>query len=200
VDDPEVLIPHVLPLQALSAVRSTLLQSSLETLRTLKLFERWAEAVKAEHRERIVSCIAPEWVPVEVAMAHYAACDALELSEAELVHIGIVTAGRLQGTFLDTLARTARNAGVTPWAALPYFGRVHARILRGGSTQFMRVGPKDALVEWRAVPLFRFAYYRHAYCGFVVAALKLLAARAPQANIIQCDRVNDHVVVRCAWV
>jgi hypothetical protein len=196
----EVIIGHLIPVPPLTGVRSTLLQSSLGTLRNLGLFERWRACVCAAHRERIEGCLAPEWLPAEVAMAHYEACEALGLNEAELVNIGRVTAGRLQGTFLDTLARTARNAGVTPWAALPYFDRLHARILRGGSVQFMRTGPKDALIEWRAVPLFRFAYYRHAYTGFVVAALKMIAARAPQATITEVDERNDRVLVRAAWV
>jgi hypothetical protein len=63
----EILIAHTQPLRQATAVRSTLLQSSLAFLRDRGHYARYLELVDPAMRERIVASIAPEWLPIELA-------------------------------------------------------------------------------------------------------------------------------------
>ena len=53
---------------------------------------------------------------------------------------------QVQATFLGTLAKMGRSAGVTPWTGLVHFQRLWDRVLDGGGVAVYRVGPKDARV------------------------------------------------------
>src|SRR5688572_27123859 len=73
---------------AVTQVRSTLLQSSLQTLREHGLFERYVALLPKEYHEPILLTLAPSWLPVEVAMAHYRCCDQLSLDDTALQRFG----------------------------------------------------------------------------------------------------------------
>lgn len=196
----DILIPHPSRIEQASQVRSTLLQSSITTLKAHGHYERWHALMEPAHRQTVLEALGPTWVPIEVALAHYRACDELGISMLDLQALGRVTGDRLQGTFLATLSRTARSAGITPWTALPHFDRMWARIIKGGSVQLQRVGPKDMLLDVRHARLTQYEYFRQGYCGLVTAGLILLSARAPQARIVRWSSQDDHMVVRAAWV
>jgi hypothetical protein len=196
----EVIIAHPPRVQPVRAVRSTLIQSSIKSLREAGHLERWRALVDPAHRARLEEAIAPEWLPIEVVMAHYAACDALQLSAHELNQLGEQTGQRLNGTLLSALTNSIRSAGFNPWLALPHFDRLHARLFQGASAQFVRRGPKDLSIEWRGMSLYRTTYYRHAYCGFVRSVLKLLAARSTHVTAPHWDELSEQFTVRAAWV
>ena len=71
-------------LARVTRVRSTLLQSSLNSLRTHAYYDRYLAVVDPSYREVILGSLAPEWLPMEVAEAHYRACDALQLTTEEM--------------------------------------------------------------------------------------------------------------------
>ena len=196
----EVIIAHPSRLVPVHGVRSTLVQSSLKSLKAAGHFERWRALVEPAQRERIEQSIAPEWLPIDVVLAHYAACDALNLTPNELNLMVEQTAQRLNGTLMTALTASVRSAGFNPWLALPHFDRLHARLFQGGSAQFVRIGPKDLLIEWRGMSLYRSSYYRNGYCGFVRAALKLMAARAAHVGAPHWDTLHEHFTLRAAWV
>ncbi len=112
--------------------RSTLVQSSLNTpasARSLRALT-WRCSTPT-HRDTILSSLAPEWLPIDVAMAHYAACDALQMSALELHEIGEEVGNRIQGTFLGTIVRRARAVGLTPWITLAQIERLWDRLFEG---------------------------------------------------------------------
>ena len=196
----EIIIPHSEPLTSASHVRSTLIQSSLATLKTLDLYERYLDVLPLQHHETILGAIAPSWLPIELALVHYDACDGLELGHEQLLPIGERVGDRMQGSFMETLTRAARGAGVTPWLLLKRFDVLWGRLLQGGSIELTKVGPKDLTIEIRGAALPRYAYFRHAFCGVVRAGFKYVGVRAAYVRIANWDPARDRFVMRAAWV
>jgi hypothetical protein len=81
-------------------------------------FEAYARLLGDPWRDLPSRAIAGLWLPIDAGLAHYRACDALGLSTLEQVAIGREVGDRIHGTFLGTMVRAARGAGVTPWVAL----------------------------------------------------------------------------------
>lgn len=72
---------------AVTHVRGTVLISSLQMLKQMGLYERYLENLAKTWRDEVLFAIALSWVPVVVADAHYAACDALRLGAHELTRL-----------------------------------------------------------------------------------------------------------------
>jgi hypothetical protein len=158
-------------------VRGSLIASSLHTLRELSLFERYLKGLPREHQEPILFALASSWLPVELALAHYGACEAMELPEAELLKIGEHVSQRIMGTFLGTLMRSSRQmgAGATPLIPLRQYHRLWDRLLLGGGCTVQSSGLKDVTIESRGVPMFRYRYFRVGYMGLIKGAGLLFA-------------------------
>jgi hypothetical protein len=60
-------------------VRGSLVASSLQTLRELDLFPRYLALLDKDKHEPILFALASSWLPLELAMAHYGACEAMAL-------------------------------------------------------------------------------------------------------------------------
>jgi hypothetical protein len=198
--DREVIIAHRSPLTLATYVRSTLLQSSLAFLRERGHYQRYLAQVSSTHRETIVGSLAPVWLPIEAGVAHYRACDALQLDHKELVAIGEAVGDRIQGTFMKTLVQTARAAGATPWVLFKRFDRMWDRLFQGGSVEVVRVGPKDLTVEVAGAQLPQFEYFRTAFTGVVRAGFKFVGVRASYVHQSPWDARLDRFVMRAAWV
>src|SRR6478609_3254903 len=69
----------------LTHVRGTLLASSIQSLRSRGLFERYSAMLSHNYRDRVLNSVAGEWLDTEIALAHYSACDALGLSVEEQI-------------------------------------------------------------------------------------------------------------------
>lgn len=184
----------------ITAVRSTLIQSSLNTLRTRGHFDRYLQVLDPNFREAILGSLAPEWLPVAVAMAHYGACDALQMSQHELHEIGEDVGNRIQGTFIGTLVRRARTVGLTPWVPLAQFGRLWERLIQGGGAAVTKVGPKDAQVDFHLLTLARFAYFRVAFCGVIASGIKLGAGRAVNVKVVDLRNPEVRMRIKAEWV
>jgi hypothetical protein len=154
----EVLVPFDGPRATIALathVRSTLLCSSLGALRARKLQDAYFAALPRDHHDTIVALVPGLWVPVELAVAHYCACDALPLTSPEIERIGADVAGRIHHSFIGVIVKISREAGATPWtvfgqAARPDVARRrrrrHEARAEGGS---LRVGRHSV----RQVPL-----------------------------------------------
>lgn len=198
--EPEVLIALPSSVSRVTAIRSTLIQSSLDTLRRRNYFPRYLELVNPVHKRTLLETLAPEWLPLEVASAHYAACEALGLSHEELLAIGEDVGERIQGTFIGTLVRRARTVGLTPWVPLGQFQRLWERLINGGAVGLTRTGPKDCTVEFRLLDLCQFDYFRAAFCGVVASGIKLGAGRVVTARVQSSGNFAQRCVLKCSWV
>jgi len=196
----EVVIPHNAPLKAATHVRSTLLQSSIATLKTLGLFDRYAAQLEPAMHEVVINTIAASWLPIAAGVAHYRACDRLELSEAERLAIGEAVSDRMQGAFMETLTRAARTMGATPWLLLKRFDVLWGRLLQGGSIEVTKVGPKDLTIDIRSAILPSFEYFRWGFCGVVRSGFKCVGVRTSYIQIARWDAAQDRFVLRASWV
>jgi len=196
----EVLISLPETLRPVSAVRSTLIQSSLDTLRKRGHFARYLTLVDPRFRERIIETIAPEWLDMDLALAHYGACDALALGHEELLEIGEAVGEHIQGTFVAMIVRRARVLGLTPWVPLSQFQRLWERLMTGGGVSLVRTGPNEARAEVCLLPLAKFAYFRAGFSGVISSAIKLGAGRNVTIRVLPSVQHEQRCVFRCSWV
>jgi hypothetical protein len=166
-------------LPAVSKVRGSLLIASRDHVGTMReVTEAYEAALDRADLAALQKCMPSEWVPVELAVAHYAALDALRLSIGEVRQIGEWVARRVHDSPFFPLFRLAMSAGATPAAALVQMPRLWTRMFVGGGVGIMRAGPKDVLVRAYKNPLFHSAYFRHAAAGHVRLAAQVFATQA----------------------
>ncbi len=63
------------------------------------------------------------WIPVDVALQHYEACDTRGLSASTAYELGRRTLTRMRGTYVGTAIKLATEVGATPWTIVPHIGR-----------------------------------------------------------------------------
>jgi len=169
-------------------------------LKTFQLYDRWSALIGQAERDTIVEAIAPTWLPVELAVAHYEACDRLEIDDTQMLTIGEAVGKRLQGTLLSTAGKLARNVGVTPDIAARCFAPLLPRIFQGGSLQLEQTGPKDLVLEFRQTVLTRCRYFRGTLLGNVKSAAVLLGVSTPYVKLAQYDAAKDRTVIHMSYV
>ena len=181
-------------------VRSTLLMSGIQALREFGYYERYVALLPAEHHERILYAVTPEWLPVEIACLHYRICDALELGPTDLDAIGQHVSQKIMGTFLGTLTRSSRTLGTSPWLPLGQYDRLWERILVGGACQVEQVGPKDAIIRSFGIPMLESRYFRTAYQG-VQRGAGLLFSKTVRAKAVAVPGDDPHAAAtQVSWV
>jgi hypothetical protein len=197
----EVVLPFSAPppsLGAASAARSTLVTTSIQSLRRRGLYERYARHLTGEQQEAMRMIVAGTWLPMELAFAHYAACDALGLGAAEQTAIAMEVGDRVNGTFLGTVLRMAKSLGASPWSALGQSAKLYERLFCGGGIAVSRKGPKDARVDLIGNPLCTIEYFRTGVCGVYQAALQPLCRRVSALELVA--RATSHSMsMRIAW-
>lgn len=195
-----VVVDFPSPLMPTFEVRSTLITSSLASLRARGLFERYERVQRSPHRDTILHCVAGEWLPIEVGEAHYSACDALGLSREEQVAIGKDVSKRIHDTFLRLVAQVARGVGVTPWTLLAKGNTLLSRLMKGGGIRVIRQARASARIELAHITLFEIPYYMNAVLGVYQAGVELLASnvtvRVLRAESSQPGRLT---VMRIDW-
>jgi hypothetical protein len=196
----ECIIAPPQGMRPVTEVRSTLLQSSLGSLRHRGHFERYLTLIDRSQRELILQSIAPEWLPIAAAIAHYDACQRLELPNSELIDLGEDVGARIHGTFIGTIVRKARTIGLTPWVPLAQFQRLYERLMQGGGVALYRTAPKDCRIEVFQLPLARFPYFRSAFCGVIASGIKLGGGRAVTVRTANERDTESRLVYRASWV
>jgi hypothetical protein len=196
----EKVIAHLPVIRPATHVRSTLLQSSISSLKDAGHFDRYAELLDPAHRELVLHTLAPTWLPIAAGVAHYGACEALKLDAAQLRDIGERVGDRIQGTFFKTLTRGVRAAGITPWTLLNHFDRLWGRLFQGGSVELTRKGPKDVTIEIRSAIIPQFEYFRVGFSGVVRAGFKFVGVNRPYVNIVRWNDRKDEFTMHAAWV
>jgi hypothetical protein len=178
-------------------VRGSLLASSLQTLREQGLFERYLPHLAKAQRDQVLYCVAASWLPIDVAMAHYGACEAMQLTERELDVVGQEVSKRIMGTFLGTLLRTARQVSTPTSIPLRQYPRLWERLMVGGGCRVQMTGAKDARIESSGLPMFRYQYFRSAYVGLLRGAA-LMFRKAAHARVRRAG--DDLLVIDISWV
>jgi hypothetical protein len=199
----DIVCPYPAPIEQLgelSHVRGSLLASSMQSLRSRGLFERYAALLLPAQRDAVLNSIAGEWLALEVAHAHYSACDALQLSVEEQMAMGRDVSRRTHETFLGMLVKMARGVGVTPWVVFPKVNSLYMRVFRGGGMQITRLGPKDAKVETLGLSLLAIPYFRNALLGMYEAGVGLFASKVQvRSASLATSPPGKQFVMRVQW-
>jgi hypothetical protein len=197
----EVFVPFHHPQGAappVTHVRSTLIASSLRSIEARGRSADYAKVLDPKHRETIFSNIAAQWLAIEVGVAHYNACDALGFSPAEAFEIGTAVGAHVQGTFLGTMLRAAKTAGVTPWVALANTRKLYDRLFQGGDIAVIKLGPKEARVEIVGQAMCPISYWRAGFRGVYQVGISLFCTKAYVTEIPRMLTASS-LAMRLAW-
>ncbi len=199
----EVLVPFPPTLREepnATHCRGTLMLASMAKIRQRGHWDRYVAALGPEHLQTIQSSVAGVWLPIEVGIAHYRACDSLDLPTEEILSLGGEVVHDLQRTFIGTVLKTASSgAGIGPLVGMQKFMSVYTRSIKGGGGRLLRIGPKDARVEFVGQPLSAIRYFRIAYRGFIHAGCEFFAKRVVVAELHAFGSATT-VAYRLAWV
>lgn len=187
------------PIPDVTQVRSTLLTSSVLTLRERGHDARYFQRLPREHHELMLGTTAGGWVPIAIADAHYRAIEALELPNDEQWAIATAVADRIHRTFLGTLVRMAKGIGVTPWIGLDYYQKLWQRLFVGGAAAVYKLGPKEARTLVVGLPLLAIPYFRTAFRGVNHAGVSLFCRRL-YVNEIEELASKTRLSLRVSWV
>jgi hypothetical protein len=183
-----------------TAVRTTVLLSSLRGLRVRSLFTAYMGKLDPRSHESILSISAANWLPITVARDHYAACDALDLSRSAMREIGEESGLLLNQTVLGVILKISTSAtGITPWPAIAQSRTLIARTWQGTSIAAFKLGPKEARIEWVGQPCAVSGYFRIAFGGFLNGLLSLFCRKSfVRESLAHCSGTT--VGYQCSWV
>jgi hypothetical protein len=173
--------------------------SGISEFRARGIFERYAAELAPAAREAMLSAVPGVWLPMDIAMAHFAAVDALGLPPEEAFSIGAASGQRSHGSNLQTSMRLAAGALATPWTVFEMLERLWGRSWDGGAFIATRIGPKDAVLELSAMPPCEFAYFRNAFRGAVWRAVTFCAKTAYASELPSRSSATG-VSFRLSWV
>ncbi len=174
----EVLVPLATPASRIppaTHVRGSVVLASMRGLRARGLYDRYAAALDADLRDTVLGLTAGTWHPVDLAVRHYAACDRLGLDEALIAQLGAESGAFLNASVVSVLLRFTRELGGTPWGAIVHIERLRERLWQGGAFTVVKLGPKEARIEWYGQPCARWPYYRLAFGAFMAGILRPLS-------------------------
>lgn len=164
--------------QRVVQLRSTLVVSAIQSLRTHGLFDRYVAQLTPKESEDLLALIAGVWAPIEIGLTHYRAVDRLGLDAAQIEAIGGDVANRVNKSFLSTVIRASRGVGVTPWTLLGLSHRFRELSWRGSDIAVLQLGPKEARFDWVAQPLATVPYFVTSFGGYLRALCGLFCTRA----------------------
>lgn len=196
----EILTPHDLAAGPVTAVRNMILQASLAQLRASGHFERYAALIAPRVLEQLIAMsIVPGWIPIDLVLAHYEACDDLMLTREQFAQMGSAVGERVQETALVSPAKKTRDADYDPWNAVGPLQRMWARIYQGGSVQVVKVGPRAKLLEQRGFQVSRFQYYRQGQMAALRTIHRALGTQTLDTKIESYSPARDELVIRVSW-
>jgi hypothetical protein len=197
---PEVFVPFEFPGQARPAthVRSTLIVSSMQTLRKYGHYDAYVKRLDPAYHDDLVSLIAGTWIPVEIGLAHYLAADALELDVRTIDSFGAEVSDRVNRSALALVLKISRQGGVTPWTAFARVHRLREETFDGTDISVTKLGPKDARFDWVGIPYAAVPYYRASFGGFLRALVQLFSATA-YTRFLTAHSTPTSMSYRISW-
>ena len=180
-------------------VRGTLLLSSLLSLSENGLRAAYFESLPVGRHGDIVQLVASEWVPIELARAHYEACDRLPLTGEQQAGFGAGVAKRMTSGLIGTLVRVTKAAGFTPGTQVENYGRVWDRLFKGGQVSVSLKGPKEVQLVLAGMPRSDIPYYRNASRG-IQRGMFSLFANAVYVNEVPSLCSPTSLGYRISWV
>ncbi|MEM1416887.1 MAG: DUF2378 family protein [Myxococcota bacterium] len=182
----------------MTRVRGTLLGSSITALRERGLYEAYLAALGESEREELVTLVPMSWIDIELALTHYRLVDRLVPDPEVQRAIGRSVGTRVQESYLKTLVRSLRVAGVVgPRRLLQRMPSIWSRVFEGGAVGVDQTGPKDVLLRVEGVPLFAVPYFGNACEGVFQVGLELITRKA---FVRQVAVSEDALSMGASWV
>jgi hypothetical protein len=159
-------------------VKSTLIVSGIQALRSRGLYDRYVELIDPAARDKIVGLIPGVWLPIGLGVEHYLAADRLQLEPRAIEGIGAEVAERINKSFLSVAVQLSKAAGATPWSALSLAHRVNDLNWRGGDLAVFKAGAKEAVYDWVGQPCAAIPYFTTSLVGYLRALTALFSDKA----------------------
>jgi hypothetical protein len=199
-------IEEILPFPAPSAAqvppvtefRGTWLAASFRGLREQGLKDEYLAKLDPKYVATIVNAAYADWLPVDVLVAHYAACDALDLPPFRLTAMGVEVTRLAQGTVVAMVAKLARATELTPWTVLAQMQRLWDRMFIGGGIAVTKLGPKEARVRIAGFPVCRYRHCRIGMRGVLTAMTEMFCTKARVWEVPEWT--EDSGAMQIAWV
>jgi hypothetical protein len=195
----EVIVPYEPLAGPVTAVRNTVVQSSIAQLKSLGHYQRYVRLIAPDVLEQLLGAVGPSWIPIALVEAHYEACDSMMLDDDELAALGRGVGSRLSGTSLVALAKTAREPDFDCWSLVGPLYRMWARLFVGGSVQVVKLGPTHKLIGQRGYSLNRFRYYRHAQLSVFLAVHEAVGIQLTALKVAHYSPSRDEASFRLSW-
>lgn len=195
----EIIIPHAADARPVTAIKHVALTMSLTQLQESGYYERYVQLIDPEVLKQLHSGLAMAWTPVELALAHYQACENMMLTNEQLAALGKGVGTRISETSLVVSSKASREGGADLWKELDSVHRMWARLNQGGSAQVTKLGPNEMLLELRGFKLPRFRYYRQAQGTFICSAFAAAGVRMTSARLVRYSEPRDEVSYRFSW-
>jgi hypothetical protein len=200
--DREIVVPFSIPREAISPATEYFgrgVTTSLAILRERGYYEGYLQLVSPRHRADILAAKPTEWLPIELALEHYLACDRLELDHAEDVALGERAAVLMYAPAFMVTAKIAASAGATPWTVIQKLGVTVTKSLRGGGgVCAYKLGPKEARIEFEGHPLAASKHLRAAMTGALRHPLSFFCKKVV-ARALLTERANTMAYL-VSWV
>lgn len=182
-------------------IRGIILTKSMENLVQAGLHERYLKELEPELHESMRFVIAASWVPIELARAHYEACDRMRLGDRTTDDLGSRMAASMSGPLFASLLRATRSAGMESlWTVLKQKDRLWDRMYQGGGVTVIKVGPKDLILENHGISLAESRHFKAAYRAYW-SALGALFAKAAHVKFVSPREPHPHrIAIAGSWV
>jgi hypothetical protein len=179
-------------------VKGTWLAASLRGVRGHGLEREYLAKLDPAYLPVILNAAYTEWIPIEVLLAHYAACETLALAPFQLTALGTEAARLAQGSVVGLVAKLAGAAAITPWPILSQLQRLWDRVIIGGGVRVTKLGPKEARVQIAGFPACRYRYCRIGMRGVLTGVTEMFCVKAHVSELPAWS--NDSGTLRIAWV
>ena len=168
----------------MDAMRGTNFIAGRRWLRERGLEARYLELLPPDVRPTVLAVDATMWVPIDVAVPHYAALDGLGLSHEQRLQLGADVSTQINGVVLSTIARLAGRAGLSPLTPLSRAAKLFARNFRGGAVAVYQTAPREARFEVKGAPMATSANHRDNLCGALIEGSRPFAPRVQVQEIL----------------
>jgi hypothetical protein len=188
------------PLIAVTQVKSTLILSSVESVRSYGVFERYRKYLDNRYAQDVLESVVGAWLPVDAALAHYKACDELMLTAEQQLQLGRITGHGIRQHLTRVAGMLSRGLGVTPWLMFEQFPRLWKRSFDGGGIAVRRHGPKEAEITYTHCKLLESPYFRGALRGVAVGLLESATRRCLMNELPARNGKMQEARYRISWV
>lgn len=196
----EIIVPHDDKRGPLAGVRRMLIHSSLAELQALGVYDRYSSLIDTATLASIKDSIGPGWIPAELAIQHYDACEKLGLQDEQVQNLGAHSGENIGNALFVAGSQIPEHpTEQSAWQMITAFSRMGRRMYEGSSAQYVKLGPHELQIEYIGNPLFSTAYYRNGYLGFLRQSFNHLGFELIKVGISPYRKRGAEVDMRVTW-